>query len=173
VWLVFFNDSPQAIDVTGASLDVIQKATKHIAANGSTSIGCGLQRIMEANEEVDGIAIVSDAAENTPPLFPDVYGKYCAKIGKEVPVYLYRVRDPYPGHYATRDLKRYMSAAGHDIQEFDLQGGVDYYSLPNLVQSMRTNRYSLIDEVMATPLLKLSDVFKKTDKEEIQNAVAV
>jgi hypothetical protein len=170
VWLVFFNDSPQTIDVTGASLDTIKKATEYIKAGGSTSIGCGLKRMLESNEEVDGIAIVSDAAENTAPLFPDVYKQYCEKIGKEVPVYLFRCKDAYPGHPATRDLKRYMGAAGYDLQEFDIQGGLDFYSLPNLVQTMRTNRYSLIDEVMATPLLTLGDVFKKTEKMEIVHA---
>ena len=170
VWLTFFNTSPQTTDVTGASLDMIQKATEYVKADGGTSIGCGLQRMLDGNEEVDGIAIVSDAAENNPPLFPDVYKRYCEKLGKEVPVYLFRCRDAFPGHYATRDLAKYMKAAGQDLQEFDIQGGIDYYSLPNLVQSMRTNRYSLVDEVMATPLLKLSDVFKKTEKQELIHA---
>jgi hypothetical protein len=154
VWLVFFNESPQTIDVTGCSLEVIQKATRYINASGGTSIGCGLQRMLEANEEVDGIAVVSDAAENTTPFFPQVYKKYCEKYSKEIPVYLYRTEDMYPGHYATRDLAKYMKHEGFDLQEFDLTKGIDHYSLPNLVQTMRMNRYSLVDEVMATPLLE-------------------
>lgn len=165
VHLVFFDTSPQTIDVTGMSLDVIQAKTKYVTANGGTSIGCGLQRMLEGNIEVDGIAIISDAAENTPPLFVDVYKKYCEKYTKEVPVYLYRCKDMYPGHYATRDLKKYMAAAGFDLQEFNIENGIDYYSLPNLVATMRTNRYSLIDEVMETPLLTLKDVFKFKRKE--------
>jgi hypothetical protein len=39
VYLVFFDVNPMTVDVTGLSLDQIQKATRHITANGGTSIG--------------------------------------------------------------------------------------------------------------------------------------
>lgn len=159
VWLIFFDTAPQTLDVTGMALDDIQKATKYIKAEGGTSIGCGVQRMLESGENLDGIAIVSDAQENTAPLFPDVYKKLCAKLDKEIPVYLYRL-SPSSHGMADRDLAGAMRLAGMDLQEFDLQGqDVDYYSLPNLVATMRTNRYSLIDEIMATPLLTLDQVF--------------
>lgn len=159
VWLTFFDVTPQTIDVTGAALDVIKKATQYIKADGGTSIGCGLQRMLEAKTEIDGIAIVSDAQENTPPFFGDVYKKYTDAFSKEVPVYLYLTENQ--SHWiGDRDLRHTMKQAGHDIQVFDLSNKVDFYSLPNLVTTMRTNRYSLIDEVMATNLLTLKDVFK-------------
>jgi hypothetical protein len=154
VWLVFFDTMPQTVDVTGASLDIIKAATQYIRADGGTSIGCGLQRMLDAREEVDGIAIVSDACENQAPLFWDVYKKYSDMVGKDVPVYLYKLTGSDYPHHAETFLK------GHDIQVFDLTHSVDYYSLPNLVTTMRTNRYSLIDEVMATKLLTLGDVLK-------------
>jgi hypothetical protein len=70
-------------------------------------------------------------------------------------VYLYKIHGTdYPEHY-----ERFKH--GGDVHEFDLSSGTpDYYSLPNLVATMRTNRYSLVDEIMATKLLKLSDVIK-------------
>jgi hypothetical protein len=160
VWLTFFNESPMTIDVTGLALDIIQKSTEHIVAGGGTSIGCGLQRIMDVNQAVDGIAIISDGGDNTAPFFHDVYKRYSQQVGKEVPVYLYLCNGSDPNH-----LKTYMSRAGFDLQEIDLRGGVDYYSLPNVVQTMRTNRYSIIDEVMAVPLLGFNDVFKLARKE--------
>jgi hypothetical protein len=46
------------------------------------------------------------------------------------------------------------------MQTFDIRGGVDYYSLPNLASTMRTKTYGLVDEIMATPLLSLNDVLK-------------
>ena len=52
-----------------------------------------------------------------------------------------------------------MKKAGFDLQIFELGGSVDYYSIPNLVQSMRTNQYSFVEEIMATPLLKLSEAY--------------
>jgi len=42
---------------------------------------------------------------------------------------------------------------------------VDFYSLPNLVQTMRTNRYSLIEEIMETPLLTLEQAFAKFEED--------
>jgi len=156
VWLVFFDTAPQTIDVTGCTLDMIRAATKYITADGGTSIGCGLQRMLDAHESVDGIAIVSDACENTAPSFWDVYRRYCESVGKDVPVYLYLLHGGDSLIYAQRFLH------GHDIQVFDLkETTVDYYSLPNLVQTMRTNRYSLLDEVMATKLLTFKDVFDR------------
>ena len=164
VWLVFFDTQPQTIDVTGMALDVITNVTRYIRASGGTSIGCGLQRILDSKEQVDGIAIVSDAGENNAPRFSDVYKRYAEWSGKEVPVYLFQCQGDQPS------LIYSMQQAGIDMQVFDIRGGIDFYSLPNLVQGMRTNRYSLIDEVMAVPLLKLSDVFKKTEKQELIHA---
>ncbi len=45
--------------------------------------------------------------------------------------------------------------AADDLQEFDLGAGTDFYSLPNLIKTMRTNRYSLVDEILTSPLLTL------------------
>ena len=169
VWLCFFNTSPQTIDVTGKPLDWINETTKHINANGGTSIGCGLQRMLDSKVEVDGIVVVSDAAENTSPWFADVYKKYSEHYDKEVPVYLYRTvnQSNYGGDI---DLKVSMDRLHFDIQEFDLTKSIDYYSLPNLVATMRTNRYSLIDEILATPLLTLQSVLGQPNKKEAVNA---
>lgn len=156
VWLVFFDTAPQTIDVTGCTLDMIRAATKYIQADGGTSIGCGLQRMLDAHVSVDGIAIVSDACENTAPAFWDVYRRYCESVGKDVPVYLYLLLGNDYIHHAQHFVQ------GHDVQTFDLkETTVDYYSLPNLVQTMRTNRYSLLDEVMATKLLTFKNVFER------------
>lgn len=153
VWLVFFDTETQAIDVTGATLDTIVAATKYITANGGTSIGCGLQRMLDSKVAVDGIAIVSDGCENQAPPFWSVYERYCQVYDKEVPVYLYRMQGN-ERYYGQMQNKKYA------MTEFDLtQQTVDYYSLPNLVTTMRTNRYSLVDEIMGWRLLKLSQVF--------------
>lgn len=159
VWLVFFDTETQAIDVTGASLDTIRAATKYITANGGTSIGCGLQRMLDSNIVVDGIAIVSDGCENQPPAFWSVYERYSKTIDKEVPVYFYRLHGNE--HY----YGQFTNQTKYAVTEFDLSnlGTIDYYSLPNLVTTMRTNRYSLIDEIMDWKLLKLSSVLTGLD----------
>jgi hypothetical protein len=157
VWLVFFDTMPLSIDVTGCSLDVIKAASQHIRADGGTSIGCGLLRMLESKEEVDGIAIVSDGCENNMPHFWPTYKRYSDEFGKEVPVYLYRLQGTdYESSYT-------MFKNGGDVHEFDIRHNTDYYSLPNLVSTMRTNRYSLVDEIMSTKLLTLKDVLTKVD----------
>jgi hypothetical protein len=169
VWLVFFDTTPQSIDVTGLTLDQIRGVTQYIRAAGGTSIGCGLRWMLEMKKEIDGIAIVSDGCENSAPEFWPVYKQYSEQFGKEVPVYLYRFNGDDPAYH-------HRFVTGHDLQEFDCRVGFDYYSLPNLVATMRTNRYSLVDEIMSTKLLKLSDVLKNvhdfTKKEVTKNASA-
>ena len=163
--LVFFDSSPRHFDVTGKTYDEILKETRHVLIAGmGTSIGCGLQYAMEHNFEVDGIAVVSDAQENTAPLFVDRYRKLCETLGKEPPVYLYRFT-PVAHGWQDRDLADSMRQAGLEMQEFDLRHQqVDMYSLPNVVTTMRTQRYGLIDEIMQAPLLSLKDVLRNSEE---------
>ena len=155
VWLVFFDTSPMTVDVTGLSLDQVMAATRHIGAGGGTSIGCGLNRMLAEKVAVDGIAVVSDGGENNAPLFTDVYAKYAKFVDKSVPVYFYRCDGD--GDVFSGNLNR----AGIESQMLDMRGSkVDFYSIPNLVQAMRSNQYSLVDEIMATPLASLGDVLK-------------
>jgi hypothetical protein len=164
VWLVFFDTNPMTVDVTGLPLDSIQKATRHITANGGTSIGCGLNRMLSEKMEIDGIAIVSDGGENTPPLFPDVYKRYIDFAQKDVPVYLFLCTGE-PDNLTPR-----MKQAGIEMQTFDIRGGTDFYSIPNLAQTLRASRYSLVDEIMATPLLTLNSVLKGSTERKLVTA---
>lgn len=155
VRLVFFDTTPRALDVSGKTYEEILDLTKRIVPNGGTSIGCGLQWALDRKFEADGIAVVSDGGENNPPSFASVYEKYCRQFDSEPPVYFWKVEGD-PDH-----LTPSMVAAGHDLQALDLCGKTpDQYSIPNMAQAMRASRYSLIDEIMETPLLRLSDVFK-------------
>lgn len=165
VHLVFFDTGPLYVDVTGLTYDQIRKATEHVEAKGGTSIGCALNRLLEVGIEVDGIAIVSDAQENTAPVFTDRYQRYVKQFDKEPPVYLYRLT-PGTHSFSDVDLAQSMRARGLEMAEVDLTGGVDFYSLPDTVKMMRTNRYSLVDEIMSYPLLTLNEVFKNSLKGE-------
>ena len=46
------------------------------------------------------------------------------------------------------------------LEKFELGHNVDYYSIPNIIRTLKTNKYSLCEEIMEMPLLKFSDVFK-------------
>lgn len=154
VHLVFFDNHPAYADVTGFDLDKITELTKRVMASGGTCVGCGLVQLMDAKIEVDGIAIVSDGGENQPPAFREAHASYTARFGKDVPVYFYKVKGD------SDTLTGNCERNGLPLHTFDLRGGVDYYSLPNIIQTMRTNRYGLVQEILDTPLLRLEDVFK-------------
>lgn len=163
VLLVFFDVMPRALDVTGKDYDAILRETRHVKADGGTSIGCGLQYALEKGFEPDGIAVVSDGEENRNPSFAAVYKQTAEQWGKEVPVYWYELSGQGQVDAATRrkTFPLMMDRIGQELQHFDLKGAeVDWVSLPNLVQTMRAARYSLVDEVMGTPLLTLDEVFK-------------
>jgi hypothetical protein len=161
--LVFFDTSARYVNATGRDYEWINAQTALVRAQGGTSIGVGLQALLERGVmEIDGVVVVSDAQENSTPFFAKVYADLCKKIDKEPPVYLYRL-GAVSGTYSDLDLANTMKKAGYDLQEFDLRNRtIDYTSLPNLVLTMRANRHSLIDEVFATPLLTLDDVYAVT-----------
>lgn len=160
VLLIFFDSQPLTVDVTGLSLDQIQKATRHITAGGETSIGVGLNKLLVEKIEVDGIAIVSDGGENRAPLFADTFRRYSEMIGKQIPVYFYDVH----GHSGWRER---INSVGIEMQTFDVAGNTDYYSIVNTVATLRSNRYSLVEEILSTPLLSLNDVLKSTEKKMV------
>lgn len=166
VSLIFFDTAPRYFDATGKSLDQIRAETKFVTANGGTSIGCAFRYAVEKGLPFGGIAIVSDGLENVAPFFAPLYSNWCEANGVEPPVYFYKAWHPTQrtlgrGLNLTGDLPFGQSChhSGIEVQTFDLGKTVDYYSLPNLIQTMRTSRYSLVDEILATPLLTLDEVF--------------
>ncbi len=167
VHLIFFDTQPRYIDATGKTYEELVKLTKGIQANGGTSIGCGLQYMLDKRENIDGIAIVSDGCENTTPQFAATYGKLAAMLGKEPPLYFYHVGQSHKYSLGGKAQAFYgelglflasLKSANIDPQIFELGDTVDYYSLPNLIQTMRVNRYALADEILAVPLLTLEGV---------------
>ncbi len=140
-------------EVTGLSLEKIQDGTKFVRAGGGTSLGVGLAHAIGHKIPLDGIAIVSDGGENTAPLFAKAYQDYQKAMGMEPPIYLYRVKGE------DDVLSSNLAHAGIALTKHDLtHGKVDYYSIPNLVQTMNANQFSLVDKVMACPLITLDQV---------------
>lgn len=158
VTLTFFNVAPTRFNVTGKTLEEIKTMTRSITATGGTSISCGLRQALDEGGSFDGIAIVSDGEETGPGSFAKVYAKMVQDGGKEVPVYLF---DCDGGR---NNLGDSCAAEGIELHTFDCRG--DHYSIPNLVQTMRVNRYSLVQEIMDTPLLKVSDVIPEIRSSE-------
>jgi len=154
IYLVFFDVRPVMYDATGKSLEEIKKMTSGISAGGGTSIGSGLQLISEKQIIINGIVICSDGGENTTPYFFNVYKQYENKFTISPMIYLIH----FPGE---ADV---LTNQSHGFSYEKLDGkDLDYYGLPNLAKILRSSRYTLLDEIMQTPLLTISGVLQRKE----------
>lgn len=172
VLLVFFDQEPLVFDVTGQSYAEITRMTAQVDVGQGTCIGCVPAVALERRFAADGIALVSDGGERIRPWFSEVYARYSAWLGKEPPVYLFKVhgwgyqtdvsgrvlthhgeplRVPEPDFLTDR-----CQQAGIPYQVFPIADDVDQYGLGTLAETMRTQRYDLYQEIMETPLLTLA-----------------
>jgi hypothetical protein len=162
VYLLFFNTAPRFFDVSGMDYDEVLKKTKSVTAAGGTSIGVGLEYLNAIGSltEVDGICILSDCYENSAPWFVNSYREYCKKLDRNVPVYIYSYAPEkrFGMEYSDKDLRIQLKQAGIEYQEFKMDGKTDKFSIPNLAQSMKVNKYSLAQAILDTPLLTLDGV---------------
>lgn len=165
VHMVFVDgDFHRYVNATGLALDAIKAKVGPMTAGGSgTTLGAGITYALEKRFDVDAIAVVSDGADNGLPPFVKSYERLNTTLGKTLPVYLYWLKCHMPnlGTNNPDSMAAGLRRGGHDLQVFDLRAGFDYYSLPNIVQTMRTQRHGLVEEIMDTPLLRLDDVWKQ------------
>lgn len=146
VWLVFFNQKAYGTEVTGKTLDEIRGGTALIRAHGRTSIGAGLDLANSTGLDFEGIVVISDGGHNCIPSFSEEYGRAVKRLDRVPSVYFYRVK----GDADT--LTTELQLHGISFERFDVSPLTDEYSIGNLVQTMRVNRYSLYQEIMDTPL---------------------
>jgi hypothetical protein len=178
VYLVFCNGEATPMDVTGKTLEQIQGQAKFVFANGNTSYGIGLAWAIEKQLDLDGVVIVGDGGENTSPIFSLIHAEYRKRFDKSLPVYLYQTycEPRYAQSLGGNPANFGIFMEGRSLPgmylpmrtpvpftKFDLTGGqVDYYSLPNLVQSMNASRFGVVEKVMACPLVTLDQVLPQT-----------
>ncbi len=178
VYVVFFDEQPRPFEATGKSYEALTQETQGLVAQGGTSIGCGLQALADRRLAVEGIALITDGCENVPPAFALTYQSYVRRLGIEPPtVYWYEMATSYPqaaldrwglraveeqARSERRGFEQSCQAYNIDVQRFDLTGGVDYYSLPDLVPLMRVARYALLDEIMSVRLRTIDEVLDRT-----------
>jgi Mg-chelatase subunit ChlD len=156
VHLCFVNTEPEWYTVTGLSLEEIKGAFRHVRASGGTALGVAMLAAQDKAKAIDGIILISDGGENRGrPDFSRCYQAYCNRLGVEPPVYWFQLVGDTPL------LVDNAKSADVELIVHDLRGqSVDQYSLPNLVKTVRAKRYSLIDEILATPLRTLESVFQ-------------
>lgn len=176
VWLLFCNDTVTPVEATGKSLEDIQGQAKFVFAGGGTSYGVGLQWALEKGLDLDGVVIVGDGGENSPPCFADRWHEWKRKRDKELPVYLFQTFCPpeyaqtqggNPRNFAAMMSGSAVQGPGYyaparpavPFTAYDLtKGAVDYYSIPNLVQGLSASRFGVVEKIMACPLVTLEQV---------------
>lgn len=158
VHLIFFDSGPRYISATGKTLEQLRSETKHVTAGGGTAIGSAMQYLIDNKIVVGGIALLSDGGENGTPLFVERYQFYTKKFDVEPTLYFYRFRGSDPDTISGK-----LNAASITVTTADIPPGFDYVAMPSLIEQMRTNRYSLIDEIFASRLLTLDDVFSRKE----------
>jgi len=176
VLLVFFDREPLVFDVTGKSYAEICRMTAQVQVGDGTCIGCVPAVALERKFQADGIALVSDGGERMRPWFHESYARFAAWLGKEPPVYLYKVAGwAYQMDGFGRVLQRHgqflrapeqdflttnCQQAGLPYQIFPVADDVDEYGLGTLAETMRVQRYDLYQEIMETPLLTLAQALQ-------------
>lgn len=151
VWLAWIDTMARVDDVTGMTYEQIREKTRHVAAGGGTALGAVANVARE--RAADGVVLVSDGGDRGSPGLEQVWSAYW-KLGERPALYFLRLKGQDPDWISSR-----MDKFGCEMTTMDIDG-VDLYSLPNLVQTLRVGRYSLFQEVMDTPLLTLDEVFK-------------
>lgn len=151
-YLIFFNTAPRLYDITNKTSQQIHDMTKNIRAYGMTSVGCGLDYLKD--KLLDIIIIISDGGDNTDPLFHNAYLNYVKKMGIEPLVYFFEVKGN-----AIDSLSTSCKRSNITIEKYIIDNTFDYYSLPNILSTIKTNRYALLNEILDTPLLTLDKVF--------------
>lgn len=176
IWLAFCDTGCAGAEVTGLSLEQIKEGTRFMRASGSTSYGIGLAWAFQDQFNLDGVVIVGDGGENNPPFFHTAHLEWKRYREKDLPVYFYQTYVA-PQYAMTSGgnpqlFENFMRQAGIPVNKYDLtHGAVDYYSLPNLVQQMNANKFSVVDKIMACPLLTFEQIgLKLPARKEKANA---
>jgi hypothetical protein len=145
LFVYIFDRDAKQIQCSGKELSDWNRAFQLVYPQGATSIGAPLQKMIEQQQYVDQIIIVSDCAETAEPYFHERYKAYCEKLACSPAVIVVRLA------YGIETLFTQLKKASVELQVFDFNG--DYYSLPNLLPMLsQPSRLELLMEIMDTPL---------------------
>ncbi len=134
LWVYAFNDTAMKVEAKDQTRKGWEEAFRYVAANGWTSIGCGLRKALDDGARPEQIILVSDGNENRAPRLVDVH--------REHPVDITFVRVGLCGHLSP----------GLPVTEWDFSG--DFYSLPNLLPLLaKPSAAQMVEEIMAYPVL--------------------
>lgn len=102
-----------------------EKVFRFIKADGGTSIGAPLAKMIRDNIYVEQLLIVTDEGENTAPYLADAWVEYCEKMHAAPAVIVVQVGGSYD------PFGQRLQAKGIEVTRYRFSG--DYYSIPNML----------------------------------------
>lgn len=134
-----------AVMADGPEMSDWERAFRHLAPSGCTSIGAPLKMMQLKGQVVEQIILVTDENENTAPYFCQAYRDYCVALKVTPSVVIVKV-GPHSTHLEVK-----LRQAQIDFETLIFEG--DYYALPNLIPLLaRPSRLELLMEILETVL---------------------
>jgi hypothetical protein len=122
-----------------------EKSFKFIKADGGTSLGVALSKMLKERAYVEQIVLVTDEGENTAPHFRDAWSAYAKEMQVAPSVLIVKVG----GHYAP--FEEGLRQQGIEFMAYVFDG--DIYSLPNLLPLLSApSKSELVELIMQYPL---------------------
>ncbi len=124
-----------------------EKAFKFIKADGGTSIGVSLAKMLKDRVYVEQIVLVTDEGENTTPYFRNAWSEYEKEMQVAPSVLIVKVGGSNPA------FERGLQESGIEVTAYQFQG--DGYSLPNVLPLLALpSKAELVDMIMGFELPK-------------------
>ena len=127
-------------------------AFQFIKADGGTSIGVALSRMLKDKIYAEQLVIVTDEGENTAPYLADAWTEYREKMQTAPSVIIVSI--PHSGYQIPGTVERFpksLQDRGVELTRYTFDG--DYYSLPNILPLLAMpSKAELVELVMEYPL---------------------
>lgn len=122
-----------------------EKAFQFIKANGGTSIGVALAKMLREKILVEQLLIVTDEGENSAPFLADAWTEYSEKLQASPSVIIVQVGG------ANERFAQSLQARGVELTRYAFSG--DYYALPNVLSLLNApSRAELVELIMGYAL---------------------
>ncbi|HZS76536.1 MAG TPA: hypothetical protein VFA41_07965 [Ktedonobacteraceae bacterium] len=118
-----------------------EQAFRFVRADGGTSIGCALIKLLKDNTYVEQIVIVTDEGENTAPYLRNAWKEYTNIMNIAPTIIIVQVGGSYD-RFAIGLREKGIEVMRYQFKE-------DYYSLPNILNLLvMSTKSELVDFIM-------------------------
>jgi len=122
-----------------------EKAFKFIKADGGTSIGSAMVKLLKDRVYVEQVVLVTDTGENTAPYLRDAWAEYAREMQSAPSVIVVQVGSAHGGFTTA------LQQRGIEVMHYVFSG--DYYALPNVLNILAApSRRELVELIIQYPL---------------------